>query len=255
VRVKKTSVNWAAQNRRIWDKTAGTWSTAADAVRRSSSFRFFSTGSKAFDTLLGGGYREGRVVEFHGRSNSGKTQLGMQAALCAARAGVRALFVDTEGTFRPERIHEMASARGWSRGGLLENVVYLRTDSAPEQMEAVRRMAMREATASCRMVVVDTLTRNFTVELPGRSNLASRQGAIDVHLSEMARDAYLHGRAYVLTNRITFGPAHDVGIGGRTVEQLVHASVRLEREGTKVRGTRVPGGESAIATIGVAGID
>lgn len=255
MRVKKTSVFCARWNGRTWDKTAGTERSSADVVRRTSSYRFFSSGSRALDSLLGGGYREGWVMEFHGRSNSGKTQLAMQAALCAAQAGARALFVDTEGTFRPERLEGMARARGWRSEGLLERVVYLRTDSSSEQMEAVRRMAVREATASCSLVAVDTLTRNFSVEMPGRPNLASRQGALNVHLSEMARDAYLHARAYVLTNRITFGPAHDVGIGGRTVEQLVHASVRLEREGAQVRGTLVPGGGSIVATFGEAGFD
>lgn len=179
----------------------------------------------------------------------------MQAVLCAARAGSRALFIDTEGTFRPERLDGIAKARGWDAGGILDRVVYVRTDSSSEQMETVRRMGKREATASCRLVVVDTLTRNFSVEMPGRSNLASRQGALNVHLSEMARDAFLNARAYVLTNRVTFGPLHEVGIGGRTVEQLVHASVRLEREGDRLRGTLVPGGESKLARIGAAGID
>ena len=68
-------------------------------------------------------------------------------------------------------------------------------------MEAVRLMRSRPATTRCGLVVVDTLTRNFSVELPGRANLASRQASLNVHLSEMARDAYLNGRAYLLTKR------------------------------------------------------
>ncbi len=122
-------------------------------------------------------------------------------------------------------------------------------------MELIRRVGSRQATAACGLVVVDTLTRNFSVELPGRSNLSSRQGALDVHLSEMARDAYLNGRAYVLTNRVTFGAVHDVSIGGRTVEQLVHASLRLEREGGKVRVTLAGTGESVGCQLGASGVD
>ncbi len=228
--------------------------TAGASVKRVSSFPFLSTGSKAIDGLLGGGCRAGTMTEFYGRSNSGKTQIAMQGALMAAVNGTRSLFVDTEGSFRPERMEEIAKVRGWPTEGLLESVVYVRSDSAPEQMETVRRMGERSATSGCGLVVIDTLTRNFSVELPGRANLSSRQAALDVHLSEMARDAYLNGRAYLLTNRVTFGATQDVGIGGRTVEQLVHSAVYLERRGGMVRASHSPSGRSAEAEVGPRGV-
>ena len=231
------------------------WVTADDAAKRSESFPFFSTGSVGIDRLLGGGCRAGRMTEIFGRSNSGKSQLAMQTALVAARGGTRTLFVDTEGAFRPERLEEIARARGWEIGGVLERIVYVRSDSSSEQMETVRKMGSRQATSSCGLVVIDTLTRNFTVELPGRSNLSSRQAALGVHLSEMARDAYLNGRAYLLTNRVTFGPTRDVGIGGKTVSHLVHASVLFERESGRLNATLVGTGESETAQVGAAGVD
>ncbi len=195
------------------------------------------------------------MTELFGRSGSGKSLLAAQTALVAARSGEKSLYVDTEGSFRPERLQQIADSRGWDAGELLEKIVYVRTDSSSEQVEAVRKLSARAMTSSCRLVVVDTLTRNFSVELPGRSNLSSRQAALNVHLSEMARDAYLHGRAYLLTNRVTFGTLHDVGIGGRTVDQLVHASLMLEREDSRVKATVASSGESAALTIGTRGIE
>lgn len=235
-------------------ETAGSVEAADESVRRVASFPFFGSGSERLDSLLGGGYRAGTLTEVFGRSNSGKSQLAMQAALEAGRVGHRTFYLDTEGSFRPERLEQIAFARGWETRGLLERVLYVRCDSAAEQMEAVRRMQGRAATSSCRLVVIDTLTRNFSVELPGSSNMASRQGAIDVHLSEMARDAYINGRAYLLTNRVTFGPTHDVGIGGRTVEQMVNASVLLERSGSRVRATRSGVEEPAELEVSEAGV-
>ena len=179
----------------------------------------------------------------------------MQTVLTAARAGKRSLYVDTEGSFRPERLEEMAMARGWEMKGVLERIVYVRTDSSSEQMETVRLMAARPTTASCGLVVIDTLTRNFSVELPGRSNLPARQAALNIHLSEMARDAYLNGRAYLLTNRVTFGPTHDVSIGGRTVEQLVDASVLLEKNEGRVRATLMPRGGSVQTQTTTSGVE
>jgi len=229
--------------------------TAGDSVRRVSSFPFHGTGSAAIDKLLGGGYRAGTLTELYGKSNSGKTQLAMQAALVAARDDTKSLYIDTEGAFRPERVEEIARTRGWEIEGVLEKIVYARSDSSSEQMEAVRKMGSRSATSACKLVIVDTLTRNFSLDLPGRSNLSSRQAALNVHLSEMARDAYLNGRAYVLTNRVTFGTSRDVGIGGRTVAQLVSTSVSLERAQDRIKATVIPTGKSASALVGPFGVD
>lgn len=165
------------------------------------------------------------------------------------------MFIDTEGAFRPERVEEMSSSRGWDAGAILRKIVYVRSDSVSEQMETVRQMASRSVTTGCSLVVVDTLTRNFSVELPGTSSLPSRQAALDVHLSEMARDAYRNGRAYLLTNRVTFGEVTDVGVGGKTVEQLVHKSVHLERINGKVQATLVGTAERVAAEIGRAGVE
>jgi DNA repair protein RadA len=241
--------------RRSGGKTVNTGETAEGALKRVSSFRTFTSGSKSLDGLLRGGYREGTITVLFGRSNSGKTQLAMQAAMICAQTGSSVLFVDTEGSFRPERVEEMAKSRGWDADGILQKIVYVRCDSASEQMEAVRQMPFRRATASCRMVVIDTLTRNFSVEMPGRANLSSRQAALNVHLSEMARDAFRNERAYLLTNRVTFGLAGDVGIGGRTVEQLVHASVLLERDDGRVRATLGGTEGSVLAEMGKPGVD
>jgi len=227
--------------------------TGEELMKLTSLLAFHSTGSPAFDKLLGGGLREGRMVEFFGRSNSGKTQLAMQTVLFAAKAGARSLYIDTEGGFRPERIQEMAETRGWKED-LLDRIIYVRCDSSSAQMETVRDMGMRDATKSCRLVVVDTLTRNFTIDMPGMANLQSRQAALDVHLSEMARDAYINSRAYLLTNRVTFGTIHEVRIGGQTVEQLVDASVRLERSGAGVGGRLMRTGEIVQANLGKSGL-
>ena len=229
--------------------------TAGDSVKRVSSFPFHGTGSAAIDRLLGGGFRAGTLTELFGRSNSGKSQLAMQAALVAARDDTMSLYIDTEGAFRPERVEEIAKARGWGTSGVLEKIVYARSDSSSEQMEAVRKMGSRPATSACRLVIVDTLTRNFSLDLPGKSNLSSRQGALGIHLSEMARDAYLNGRAYVLTNRVTFGASRDVGIGGKTVAQLVSVSVLLERSQERIKATVIQSGETASAQVGPFGVD
>ena len=228
--------------------------SAADILDAAAALSVFSSGSPAVDDLLNGGFRAGRLTELFGRSGSGKTQVAAQAVLLAAKRGANSLYVDSEGSFRPERLEQMAVGRGWKTDGILEHIVYARCDSAPEQMEMIRSMGRRQATAATRLVVVDSLTRNFSVELPGRANLSSRQASLNIHLSEIARDAYINGRAYILTNRVTFGSEGDVGIGGRTVEQLVHDSVRLEKVAGGIRVTQLPSGRTAAVEVSASGI-
>jgi len=228
--------------------------SASRAAKVAASSPRYSTGAGSLDELIGGGLRAGRLVEVYGSSGCGKTQLAMQAALCAAHVGTRALYVDTEGGFRPERIEEIADARSWDAEVLLRRIEYVRCDTSAEQTEVVRGIDSRDTTSGCRLVVIDTLTRNFTLDMPGRSNLASRQGALDVHLSEIARDAVLGSRAYLLTNRVTFGQGEDVGIGGRTVDQLVHSAYRMSRDGSRVRVSTKGGGPGATLDLGRSGL-
>jgi hypothetical protein len=93
------------------------------------------------------------------------------------------------------------------------------------------------------------------LDLPGNENMPDRQGALNSHLSEMARDAFLGRRAYLLTNRVTYDKTGaDVGIGGSTVDQLVHASLHMQREGRMVRVSDTASGKSCLVEIGGAGI-
>jgi DNA repair protein RadA len=229
--------------------------TGREARDRLASFSTFTSGSRELDQLLGGGFRAGRVVEMFGKSNAGKTQLAMQAVLEVATRGETASFIDTEGTFRPQRVQLMARARGQAQAGLLDRMEYLRVRTAAAQIDSVRSIAKRKEASPIRFVAIDTFTRNFSVDFPGRANLQSRQGALNVHLSEIARDAFLHERAYLLTNRITFSQTGgETRIGGRTMEELVDLSLHLERNAGGVTATRTPDGKAVrLGQIGDAG--
>jgi len=229
----------------------------SSALKKASAFQTYASLSTTIDRLLGGGYKAGTITEVFGGSNTGKTQITMQAVLSLARMGLKSIFVDTEGAFRPERIEGIARSRGWNPDEILERIVYIRAVDSTQQREVVRRLSEKDDTAACRLVAVDTLTENFSLDFPGSQNLPRRQGAIAAHLSEMARDAFLNGRAYVLANRVVLSQNGGEGhVGGRTVDQMVHAAIYLVREGGKVRA-RLAGvsGSGILATLGQDGFD
>lgn len=223
--------------------------TFSEALEVARSLGKLPTGSTALDGLLGGGYEEGRITEVFGASNSGKTQLAIQATVMAAARGWKAVYVDTESTFRPERVVQMAESRGIEAKAALESVYSLRARDVEAQSRVLARMADDPRVSVAKLVVVDTVTKNFTLEFPGRERTGRRQGALGAYLNRVAIDAYVHRRVVILTNRVASitvdGTSRDVSVGGLTLGRFVSKSVRLRREGrhvhASIESTRIPG--------------
>jgi RecA/RadA recombinase len=198
-----------------------------------------STGSEALDSLLNGGYLPGQLVEVFGDSNTGKTQLALQASVIGAAHKFKVVFIDTESTFRPERIAQIATLRGYASEELLASIYAIRAYSTTKQLDSVFAVARRPDSRDCKLVIVDTLTKNFSLDYAGTKRTIYRQQQLNVYLNTLARDAYLNGRAVLLTNRVATigvnGRSREVDIGGGTVRHLVHKSVHLVRAGHEIR--------------------
>jgi DNA repair protein RadA len=236
--------------------------TLLDAVERRRTSGEISSGSTGIDALLGGGYPISEIIEIYGESKTGKTQLALQASLSAASRGHGVLYVDTEGTFRPERIESMAHARDLDPADLLSRIFCARAPDTAAQRKSLSLLSERKDLRNCRMIVVDTLTKNFALEYPGRSNAPRRQGLLDVYLSSLGRDAFLNKRAVLLTNRVTVARteegSREVHVGGNTVEQMVNHAIHLTRSGGSIRASLVAGGvevKFAVALIDARGLD
>jgi RecA/RadA recombinase len=132
---------------------------------------------------------------------------------------------------------------GASRAGLdesgakaaLESVFSLRARDVEAQSHVLKRMVDDPRVNSAKLVVVDTVTKNFSLEFPDREKVGRRQGALGVYLNRIALDAYLHRRVVLLINRVASvtrnGVSQDVNVGGLTLARFVSKSVRLRREG------------------------
>jgi DNA repair protein RAD51 len=216
--------------------------TLRKALELDSTRTTFSSGSDTIDGLLGGGFRTGELVEVFGASNTGKTQLAMQSAISVASKGFACAFIDTEGQFRPERLASICINRGVDPSKVLPAVYSVRAESTRRQTEAISSLARDNALGNCKMVVVDTLTKNFTLEHAGARMVGKRQAALSVYLNTLSRDAYLHDRAVVLLNRVasvvTDGNDREVDIGGETVRHYAQRVLHLRRSGTFVMASR-----------------
>ncbi len=180
-----------------------------------------STGSAATDSLLGGGVREGMVIDIYGESGSGKSQLCFTLCANCAKDGSKVVFIDTAGTFRPERIVEISGS-----SSALEKITYMRALTTLDQVNAVDRVL----DINPQLVVVDTLTSLFSAEYSG----PARHLAVMKHLHQLALLAINSGCSVVVTNMVRTAPITVIDQAGRNVAQRVVPSQLREYLGSSV---------------------
>ncbi|HKU48600.1 MAG TPA: ATPase domain-containing protein [Nitrososphaera sp.] len=184
-------------------------------------FILISTGSESLDDLLGGGIRSGMITDVYGESGSGKTQLCFTLAVNCAKNGDRVLFVDTAGTFRPERILEIGTSRE-----VLEKITYLRAFGTADQVSVVQKIPQLDP----QLLIIDTVTSLFSAEYSG----PSRHLAIMKHLHDLAISAMASHCAVVITNMVRNVPATVIDQAGRNVAQAIIPSQQREYLGSSV---------------------
>src|SRR5690242_3463014 len=150
---------------------------------------FIQTGSKSLDALMGGGIRTGMITDVYGESGSGKSQFCFSLAARCAKEGFRVLFIDTAGTFRPERISEIAGTRE-----VLDTITFIRALNTRDQSSAINRARDDDF----KIIVIDTLTGLFSAEYSG----PARHLAVMAHLHELAMLAINTDCAVVVTNMV-----------------------------------------------------
>jgi RecA/RadA recombinase len=173
------------------------------------------------DSLLGGGVRTGMVTDIYGESGSGKSQLCFTLCANCAKDGGGAIFVDTAGTFRPERVVEISGSPS-----ALEMIMFVRALNTVDQENAIKKIL----DTSPRLVVVDTLTSLFSAEYSG----PARHLAVMKHLHELALVAINAGCSVVVTNMVRDAPITVVDQAGRNVAHAVVPSQQREYLGSSI---------------------
>lgn len=152
--------------------------TTADVVyERRKAIGKITTGVESLNELIGGGVETGAITESYGRFASGKSQIGFQLTvnvqLPREKGGLagRVLFLDTEGTFRPERIAAIAVAAGMTEEEALKNIIVVRAGTTEQQILTIERADKLIAEQNIRLIVVDSITSLFRSEFLGRGAL------------------------------------------------------------------------------------
>src|SRR3989338_2840248 len=216
-----------------------------ELLRRREKVIRIKTGSKALDALLGGGLETGAIVEYFGEFGSGKTQIGHALAVnCQiVDKDAVAVYIDTENTFRPERIIQLAKGAGLDEEQALRNIKVARAYNSDHQMLLAEKVEdlIKKQGFNIKLVVVDSLTAHFRAEFIGRGTLADRQQKLNKHMHVLLKLADTHNLCVYVTNQVMSKPDMFFGdptqaIGGHIVAHASTFRVYL-RKGKK--GTRV----------------
>ena len=219
----------------------GNFETGAVLLERRAKIGYISSGSKSLDELLGGrGFESQAITELFGEFGSGKTQIAHQlcvnAQLPAERGGLEshAFYIDTENTFRPDRIIQMAEACDLDPDDVLQKIHVARAYNSSHQMLLVEKVNELSKEIPARLLVVDSLTAHFRAEYVGRGALADRQQKLNKHMHDLMRWGDLNNGVVCVTNQVSAKPDAFFGdptrpIGGHIVGHTATFRIYLRK--------------------------
>jgi len=213
---------------------------ADELLKMRQSVLRLTTGSKALDGILDGGLETQTITEFYGEYGSGKSQLCHQLCvnvqLPPERGGLSgaALYVDTENTFRTERIVQMSRHLGLDPEQVVKNIIYAEAYTSDHQMFLLDNADEVIKANNVKLIIVDSLTSHFRSEYIGREMLAPRQQRLNKHMHKLIRLARAFNAAAVVTNQVMAKPDVFFGdaiypIGGHIVGHTSHTRLYLRR--------------------------
>ena len=273
---------------------------------RTKKIQYLETGASNLDEALGGGYESGVITELYGKDGSGKTQLCMLACImaqlpyrkrcfkCGEEGGqdmercpkcdvktihvgglseegkpCRVIYMDTENSFRPDRVLQMIierdmiqtkeqtameKKRGEKKEPLndeefekalkfLDNITVLKPSGAGHQIMIGEELGSiiegEEGQDKARLLVVDSIMSTFRLEYAGRGNLSDRQVALSPHIKHLSRTAEIYNIVVLITNQVLMDPGAGTyadptkAVGGMTLAHTATHIVYLKPSGTK----------------------
>lgn len=218
----------------------GDFETGDVLLRHREEIGRLTTGSASFNELMGGGFETQGITELFGEFGSGKTQIVHQLCVTVQlpedKGGLdgHALYIDTENTFRPERITQMAGAYDLDVKEVLKKIHVAAAYNSNHQMMLVDRAMELAKEYPVRLVVVDSLTAHFRAEYVGRGTLAERQQKLNRHMHSLMRLGRLYNTVIGVTNQVSAKPDAFFGdptrpIGGHIVGHTAMFRIYLRK--------------------------
>ena len=244
--------------------------TATEIYGRRQKIERISTGSGNLDELLIGGVETQSVTEFYGEYGTGKTQichtLCLIVQLPVEDGGLNggAIYIDTENTFRPERLRDIAVERGMDPDKALEKIIVAKAFTSSHQELLVGELGKVIESSNARLVIVDSLMGHYRSEFLGRATLATRQHRLNRFMHLLIRTAETRNVAVVMTNQVMSDPGAFFGdptrpVGGHVVAHTSTYRIYLRKSGknriAKMKDSPYHPEHEAVFTLNERGVD
>jgi DNA repair protein RadA len=187
------------------------FSTADEVLERRKALVRYTTGSKSLDDFLKGGVESQAITELAGEFGSGKSQICHTLCVTAAANNNQGpinsiIFVDTENTFRPERVHQIAEARGLDSEEIMKKVYVCKIVNSAQLEALIRNLGKSIEEYKAKLVIIDSIISLHRAEYTGRETLAERQQRLNIMLHKLIRLAEVYNIAVILTNQVQTTP-------------------------------------------------
>eukprot|EP00761_Pharyngomonas_kirbyi_P003489 gb/GECH01003493.1/.p1 GENE.gb/GECH01003493.1/~~gb/GECH01003493.1/.p1 ORF type:complete len:333 (+),score=100.88 gb/GECH01003493.1/:1-999(+) len=186
--------------------------TGVEYLSKRKDVTHITTGCSSLDSLLGGGIESMSITEAFGEFRTGKTQLCHTLCITAQLprsmqgGNGKVAYIDTEGTFRPERIEPIAARFGLDANDALENIIVARAFTHEHQLNLLAHVAAKMAEDQFRLLIVDSVMALFRVDFSGRGELAERQQKLANYMSRLMKISEEFNVAVFVTNQVCSDP-------------------------------------------------
>src|ERR687891_1837839 len=199
------------------------FSTADEVLEKRNKLARYAIGSEDFDDLLNGGFETQAVTELVGEFGSGKSQICHTLCIAAQQliednqhndiknsnihstAG-NIIFIDSENTFRADRIHQISEQRGLDPFPILEKIFHCRVYDSEQLEKVINDLDKSIEQYNAKLAIIDSIISLHRAEFSGRGTLAERQQKLGKMLNKLRRCADVYNIPVIITNQVVSYP-------------------------------------------------
>ncbi len=239
----QTIILWATKNLEKRGIIEPIFSTAKDIFKSKMDQSKLTTGCTSLDEILGGGIEVGALTEFYGQSGTGKSQIcynlsfTVQQSLDSRGLEAKAMYIETEGKFTPERILQIAKARNANTDTTLEYIFVVNVINSAQLEDEIGSIQKNiKKDPKIKLVVIDSIINLYRQEFLGRENLPERQSRLHKSMGLLTKIAKLYNVAVVVTNQVSsstdpYSNNQVIPAGGNVLAHMIKHRIFLKAYG------------------------
>lgn len=188
------------------------------------------TGLEKLDDILGGGLRNGTIIDIFGPSGSGKTQLTLQIAANTLAGGGSILYQDTTGSFRPERLVEILKSKGLD-STLLDNMTVGRITNTAEQINSLSKIE-----SNFSLIIIDNITDLFSFEYSKEDQILEKTTKFAKYMRQLSQIAREKKIPILIVNMVRKIDDNEQENLDSIISLYTHIKIRMAKNSTKYQG-------------------